>query len=49
LFARFIPDGDLARFAEDLASLLRNAFTDTMGGPTRANDHAEQRDGHDGA
>jgi type I restriction enzyme, R subunit len=30
LFARFIPDGDVARFAEDLASLLRGAFADTM-------------------
>jgi type I restriction enzyme, R subunit len=30
LFARFIPDGDVALFAEDLASLLREAFSDTM-------------------
>jgi type I restriction enzyme, R subunit len=30
LFARFIPDGDMARFAEDLASLLRQSFNDTM-------------------
>lgn len=30
LFARYIPDGDIGRFAEDLASLLRSAFTDTM-------------------
>ncbi|MGW1341377.1 type I restriction endonuclease subunit R [Kribbella sp. NPDC002412] len=30
LFARFIPGGDLAAFAEDLASLLRRTFTDTM-------------------
>ena len=30
LFARFIPDGDLKRFAEDLASLLRESFGDTM-------------------
>src|SRR5487761_1415304 len=30
LFARFIPDGDVAQFAEDLASLLRSAFADTM-------------------
>jgi len=30
LFARFIPDGDVGRFAEDLAGLLRGAFADTM-------------------
>jgi type I restriction enzyme, R subunit len=30
LFARFIPDGDMGRFAEDLAALLRESFTDTM-------------------
>ncbi len=30
LFARFIPDGDMGRFAEDLPNLLREAFTDTM-------------------
>jgi len=30
LFARFIPDGDVGRFAEDLASLLRESFGDTM-------------------
>jgi len=30
LFARFIPDGDVGRFAEDLASLLRESFTETM-------------------
>jgi type I restriction enzyme R subunit len=31
LFARFIPGGDVGRFAEDLAGLLRGAFADTMG------------------
>ena len=30
LFARFIPDGDVGRFAEDLPSLLRESFADTM-------------------
>ena len=30
LFARFIPDGDVGRFAEELASLLRESFGDTM-------------------
>jgi len=30
LFERFIRDGDVARFAEELASLLRESFTDTM-------------------
>jgi type I restriction enzyme R subunit len=30
LFARFIPDGDMGRFAEDLASSLLESFTDTM-------------------
>jgi type I restriction enzyme R subunit len=30
LFARFIPDGDMGRFAEELASLLRESFGDTM-------------------
>jgi type I restriction enzyme R subunit len=30
LFARFIPDGDMGRFAEELASLLRESFTGTM-------------------
>jgi type I restriction enzyme R subunit len=30
LFARFIPDGDVGQFAEDLAGLLRGAFADTM-------------------
>lgn len=30
LFERFIPDGDLGRFAEDLASLLRESFNETM-------------------
>lgn len=30
LFARFIPDGDLSRFAEDLPGLLRGSFSDTM-------------------
>jgi type I restriction enzyme R subunit len=30
LFARFVPDGDVARFAEDLQAMLRESFTDTM-------------------
>ena len=30
LFARFIPDGDVGRFAEDLPARLRGDFTDTM-------------------
>ena len=30
LFARFIPDGDVGRYAEELAATLREAFTDTM-------------------
>lgn len=30
LFARFVPDGDLSRFAEDLPGLLRGSFSDTM-------------------
>jgi type I restriction enzyme R subunit len=30
LFARFIPDGDMGRFAEDLEALLRESFTETM-------------------
>ncbi len=30
LFARFIPDGDVGRFAEDLAALLRRSFNETM-------------------
>jgi type I restriction enzyme R subunit len=30
LFARFIPDGDVGRFAEDLQPTLRESFTDTM-------------------
>ena len=30
LFARFVPDGDIGRFAEDLPTLLNKAFTDTM-------------------
>lgn len=30
MFARFIPDGDMARFAEELASQLRESFTDIM-------------------
>ncbi len=30
LFARFIPDGDVGRFAEDLPALLRGSFADTM-------------------
>ena len=31
LFARFIPDGDMGRFAEDLRACLRTDFTGTMG------------------
>ena len=30
LFARFIPDGDMERFAEDLPAMLRNDFSSTM-------------------
>lgn len=30
LFARFLPDGDVARFAEDLPAMLRADFTGTM-------------------
>jgi type I restriction enzyme R subunit len=30
MFARFIPDGDVGRFAEELAALLLEFFTDTM-------------------
>jgi type I restriction enzyme, R subunit len=30
LFARFIPDGDVGRYAEELAATLREAFTNTM-------------------
>lgn len=30
LFARFVPDGDVGRFAEDLQAMLRESFTDTM-------------------
>lgn len=30
LFVRFVPDGDLGRFAEDLPAQLRESFTDTM-------------------
>jgi len=30
LFARFIPDGDVGNFAEDLAALLRRSFNETM-------------------
>lgn len=30
LFARFVPDGDIGRFAEDLQATLRESFTDTM-------------------
>ncbi len=30
LFARFVPDGDVGRFAEDVQALLRESFTDTM-------------------
>jgi type I restriction enzyme R subunit len=30
LFARFIPDGDLGRYAEELPAQLRESFVDTM-------------------
>jgi type I restriction enzyme R subunit len=30
LFARFVPDGDISRFAEDLQAMLRESFTETM-------------------
>ncbi len=30
LFARFVPDGDIGRFAEDLPAMLRESLTDTM-------------------
>ena len=30
LFARFVPDGDVGRFAEELQAMLRESFTDTM-------------------
>jgi type I restriction enzyme R subunit len=30
LFARFVAEGDLGRFAEELPALLRESFTDTM-------------------
>jgi type I restriction enzyme, R subunit len=30
LFARFVPDGDVGRFAEDLQAMLRESFTDMM-------------------
>lgn len=30
LFARFVPDGDVARFAEDLPAALRSDFTGSM-------------------
>ena len=30
LFARFIPDGDIGRFAEELAAQLRESFSETM-------------------
>jgi type I restriction enzyme, R subunit len=30
LFARFVPDGDIGRFAEELRAMLRESFTDTM-------------------
>lgn len=30
MFARFIPDGDVGRFAEELAAKLRASFNDTM-------------------
>jgi type I restriction enzyme R subunit len=30
LFARFVPDGDVARLAEDIQAKLRESFTDTM-------------------
>jgi type I restriction enzyme R subunit len=30
LFARFVPDGDVGRYAEELPAMLRGEFTDTM-------------------
>ena len=30
LFARFVPDGDIGRFAEDLPAMLRESLSDTM-------------------
>ncbi len=30
LFARFVPDGDVGRFAEDLPPSLRDDFAGTM-------------------
>jgi len=30
LFARFVPDGDVGRYADELPASLREAFTDTM-------------------
>jgi type I restriction enzyme R subunit len=30
LFARFVPDGDVGRYSEDLPGLLRGEFTETM-------------------
>ena len=30
LFARFVPDGDVGRFAEELPAMLRESLTDTM-------------------
>lgn len=30
LFARFIPDGDIGRYADELPALLRESFTETM-------------------
>ena len=30
LFARFVPDGDIGRFAEELPAMLRESRTDTM-------------------
>jgi type I restriction enzyme R subunit len=30
LFARYLPDGDIARFAEDLPALVRGEFAETM-------------------
>jgi type I restriction enzyme, R subunit len=30
LFARYVPDGDIGRFAEELPASLRESFTDTM-------------------
>ena len=30
LFARFVPDGNVGRFAEELPATLRESFTDTM-------------------